>query len=54
MITKWSNAYKKNQGHPTPIFMPITKRELFISGKKLIREKAGARWSMSPPLAPKA
>jgi len=40
MITKWSNAYKrKNQGHPTPIFMPVTKRELLISGEKLIREK---------------
>jgi len=39
MITKWSNAYKKNQGQPTPIFVPVTKRELLISGKKLIREK---------------
>ncbi len=39
MITKWSNAYKKNQGHPTPIFVPVTKSELLILGKKLIKEK---------------
>jgi hypothetical protein len=31
---------KKKSGSTDPDFLPVTKRELLISGKKLIREKS--------------